>query len=501
MNTKENECILYNIQDIYTSKYNYNWAIDADYIDIFIDDNNKLYNKANIMRAFFFFINNILKNNKFLILQKIPFVVKSIISLYTRYTSFLQFDDTFLDPNHTNLFKAKWRKFNDIIIKSNIDIKCFHIGMSGVVIKNVSNKIFRIFEDEFKYIHLQELQIKKNNSDHVIISEGLFADHNIIICREANVNYSDRNILKKLRFKKHQYFYTYGNNESNQLGVGSFGKSPNNNISTVYECYHLSKYFKWIDIKQISCGLLHSLFLSTFGCVYGLGGNTQYQAGFHFQSRCIVSSLRNNNYQSPHSTIIPIRIRCQQIKYICSGAYHNLMINKENRLLVFGGNASGQCGLNFISFTHIQVPTFVDFFNRNVHAIATGWDFSIVTNSLQHCYTFGSNNECQLGSESCGLSTHIPFCIQSIYYMRNVYIKKISAGFNHSLIMSGFINDNKIYSFGSNCHNQCSINIGMHRIAIPTEITKYEIGLHSKDTCIKIIAGFWNTIIIYTASK
>ena len=129
-----------------------------------------------------------------------------------------------------------------------------------------------------------------------IMSKGLCSRHNFIIFKH--------------KITGQQLFY-------------AFGLNGNNQTDTKYEIFSTQK------IIEISTGEYHSLFLSESGRVYACGRNYAGQCGIDPNTMCKIDSPQ----------IIPF---LYNIISISNGRFHNLCIDKQNVLWVFGDSSDGK---------------------------------------------------------------------------------------------------------------------------------------------------------------
>jgi alpha-tubulin suppressor-like RCC1 family protein len=118
--------------------------------------------------------------------------------------------------------------------------------------------------------------------------------------------------------------YSWGKNESGQLGLGHYEHSPN------------PKKVELSNVIKISCGICHSMALTKEGEVYVWGSSTRGQLGLgHIHSRSSPCCVRINHLSDGES-----------ISAISAKGCHSMALTNFGNVYVWGNNMSGQLGLD-----------------------------------------------------------------------------------------------------------------------------------------------------------
>lgn len=115
--------------------------------------------------------------------------------------------------------------------------------------------------------------------------------------------------------------YVWGNNDEGQLGLGDHTTQNSPKELLFRTC---------LKIESVSCGLDHTMALTTRGTIYIWGGNDSGQLG--------LGDTLNKNF--PHE----LRLR-ESIKSIYCGNYHTICVTLIGKIYVWGANRCGQLGL------------------------------------------------------------------------------------------------------------------------------------------------------------
>lgn len=115
---------------------------------------------------------------------------------------------------------------------------------------------------------------------------------------------------------------------------------------------------------------------------------------------------------------------------ICAGYDHVLMLASDGNVYAWGNNSNGQLGATATD-TPVTAPTLVtDLCGKNIIAVAAGNRFSLALGEDGSVYSFGLNDQCQLGYEFADGSGEFSATPTKVEALHNVSIAQISAGHN-----------------------------------------------------------------------
>ncbi len=212
--------------------------------------------------------------------------------------------------------------------------------------------------------------------------------------------------------------YGFGNNFNGQLGLGN---TVNSNIPVLIPSLR--------NIISVSCGLSHSLVLTSDGNVYGFGSNWFGQLGS--------SDIRN--IKEPK--LIP---SLYNIISISAGGYHSLALRSDGFIYGFGSNNKGQTGIN--NKLCIFEPEICPL--SNIISISAGHEHSLALRNDGSVHGFGDNKYGQIGVDTRELSNIKKTAARLSPLLKN--ITSISAGYNYSLALKS---DGIMYGFGFTHYN------------------------------------------------
>jgi alpha-tubulin suppressor-like RCC1 family protein len=294
------------------------------------------------------------------------------------------------------------------------------------------------------------------------------------------------------------HVYSCGNNDKGQLGLDStdLQKTP-----TLIEKYYDSEepitYTTYTNIKitEISCGVVHSLFLTSEGSVYSCGNNKNGELG-------LGTSGEGKDKSRP--TLINGLINITEIS---AGFYHSLFLTREGRVYSCGSNGYKQLGLGT---TSIQPrPTLITTYSTNSESV--NYDMIMIT-KISACYTHslfltwdgyvygcGNNTMGQLGFDNPSLPSR-PKLITK-YYNNTVSVNydmititKISGGYLHSIFLTS---DGRVYSCGSNSKGQ----LGLDTSGLSSNILRRPTLISDLSNVWKIACGYDHSLFIYVKLK
>ena len=199
-------------------------------------------------------------------------------------------------------------------------------------------------------------------------------------------------------------------------------------------------------IQELYAGLGHSLFITTVGRIFTWGNNKYGQLG--------VENLIKENVPLDITQNIPF-INGESIGDCSVGSLHSLIATSQGRLYTFGNNEDGQLGDNTLNNSNIPVEI-SRYFNpqERIIKVSAGRNFSIALTSLGHVYTWGNNKKGQLGINDFITNSKGPIDITNkLVQNENETIVDIFTGSssNHAYAVSS---QNNIYAWGNNEYGQ-----------------------------------------------
>lgn len=198
------------------------------------------------------------------------------------------------------------------------------------------------------------------------------------------------------------------------------------------------------DIVQLAGGKDHILGLDRKGVVYAWGNGQQFQLGRKIMER---NRLR---------TLEPREFGLVDVKYIASGEFHCFAITKDDKVLTWGLNQFGQCGVSsdLEDGSIISIPTEVtSLSDKKIVKIAAGEHHSLALGEDGSLYSFGRIDMFEVGISKDNLPEDTfrdvhgkPRSIPVPTKLSNVpKFRSIAVGSHHSLAIS---EDGVVYSWG-----------------------------------------------------
>eukprot|EP01083_Nonionella_stella_P011232 31916_1 len=300
----------------------------------------------------------------------------------------------------------------------------------------------------------------------LFVSKGLNATHTLFVMKDGAV-------------------YGCGNNTMNQLGIPNNG----NVVQEKPKQMPLKKTpFLKDKILDIKCGLMHTLFLTTSGSVYGIGGNEDGQIG-----------LGKKNVNQEIDKITLIKGINGAVKAIECGMNASFAVTEEGVVFCWGKNSDSMLGLKKkMEKRHIAYkPTEIGYFTKNkikIEDINCGAKHVLVMDDANNVYAWGSN---QLGQ--CGIGKVKPEFLdvpRRIKLDKGIKIVAWRMGSFHTFVRS---NTNQWYAFGSNAFRQCIIRGDEYdeKVPVPTLIDQSFLPKKCKDGQIEIVCGRETTLVLF----
>ena len=198
----------------------------------------------------------------------------------------------------------------------------------------------------------------------------------------------------------------------------------------------------------ITSGRTSSLLLSNQNKVYGWGvwGET-------------------NKINNSKKLVIPTDItseinleKNEEFIDVFSGEQHSFLLTNKGKVFAFGSGELGQLGYSDYLFK--SKPTDITSLfslpnNDKVTYISCGDDFNVVMTLNHRIFTFGNNEDGQLGIKKDTPIDRIYEITDSFIMQDNDYIVSIKSGADHSLALS---NNGFLYGWGSNHFGQLALN-------------------------------------------
>ncbi|MDL0416785.1 hypothetical protein QQP00_15850 [Clostridioides difficile] len=228
---------------------------------------------------------------------------------------------------------------------------------------------------------------------------------------------------------------------------GQLGKTSNNSVEKYFIELSINKAVK---VKEIYCGIYHTLILKTNGELYGCGSNTQGQLG----RRISTDKLEQFTLIGTDTT------------HICNNhceSYNTLIIDSIGRLKATGQNNYNQLGLENNKTTPIEsfTPTNIVIGQGNNRYIAGGSDCTFLVKTDGKVYGIGNrlNGRFGTGSDSVAASTftRIGFEFNSTEIDYNNDFRIATTNVND--YMSVFLkkSNGELYGVGNNTYGQLGI--------------------------------------------
>ncbi|EQC40927.1 hypothetical protein SDRG_01992 [Saprolegnia diclina VS20] len=205
--------------------------------------------------------------------------------------------------------------------------------------------------------------------------------------------------------------YAFGRNDFGQLGIPD---ALDKQVPTPIPFFSRQK------VLSVACGQYHSVVSLANGGVYAFGKNDFGQLGV----------------ESPGVKASPVRISApldtDVVVHVACGYYHTMALTQAGKLYAFGRNDFGQLGLGHKQ--NMYRPTLVATLSEfTIVDVACGCYHTLALRDNGVVYPFGRNNHGQLGTDN-NVDAALPTYIEAL---RDVRVRKIAAGFYHTVCVTG----------------------------------------------------------------
>ena len=316
------------------------------------------------------------------------------------------------------------------INKKILDVYCGAVT-TCIITDEISNNLYIAGSNQYNL--LNNINLKSTN----------FAFLNNIYKEKTSLIYHNYNALFILNNSK--ISYTNIKNDGFLLGYNN-----QSNYGFYFNKYIFKNPFLINNIAQISCGENHTAILTyePIDNLYISGSNNYGQCGLFFDNN--ISKYVNNWIDT--FTKITLGVKITNVS--CGKNFTAITTNDiSNNLLVCGDNTFGQLGLNNLVNTSLFKR--VNLNNKFVHMISCGGNhMGLLTNdNSNNLYMCGYNAYGQLGTNN--ITDTSLFINVSTSSIQNKFIKQISCGLNHTIIVT---TEGKAYSCGLNSSGQLGQN-------------------------------------------
>lgn len=246
--------------------------------------------------------------------------------------------------------------------------------------------------------------------------------------------------------------YSWGANSSGQLGTG------NNVNSKAPVAVRTDGALSGKTVIAISAGLAHSLALTSEGRVVAWGQNGDGQLG--------IDSIVNSNV--PVQIVQSASLGRRSIVAIAAGGYHSVALANDGRIYAWGDNSMGQLGDSSFTPKRTAFSAYMDgaLAGKSITAIAAGDNHTLALSSDQIVFSWGRNNEGQLGDWTNN-NSNVPVPVSTENrVLRGVLA--IDAGANHSVVRTMY---SECAAWGANNNGQLG-NGGTANSNVPVRVSQ-----------------------------
>ncbi len=247
-------------------------------------------------------------------------------------------------------------------------------------------------------------------------------------------------------------------------------------------------------IKDVSSGDQHSFILTEFGQVYSFGFDGQGQLGDGGEVY-FVGDLNYASQLKKEASNITSLFELQpgdKIVQIDGGSNFSVALSQMGDVFTFGENNNGQLGIdnseNLYQTSPIKITSYFDLQQDDqITKIAVGSSHALALTQLGNVYVWGNNNFGQLGNDKRGVNAYKPEKLE-LYGEKAI---QIACGSFHSYVLT---NLNFLYGFGYNGYGQLAdkaviVHTGNDK-SIPYEMSK-NFNLEVNEKIVDIYSGFF----------
>ncbi|KAK9428366.1 regulator of chromosome condensation 1/beta-lactamase-inhibitor protein II [Lipomyces doorenjongii] len=225
------------------------------------------------------------------------------------------------------------------------------------------------------------------------------------------------------------------------------------------------------SVAQIVAGKDHVIALTTNGKVFSWGNGQQFQLGRRVVERARMQSLH------------PREFGIKNIKFIGSGEFHAFAIDTSNRVMAWGLNQYGQCGIPSEGAGEdgavVTSPTYIDALkDEDIISITGGEHHSIALSSTGDMYSFGRLDSSEIGvkkdelpesivKDAAGHPRFLPIPTK-VDVEDDTKFKLVTCGSHHNIALAR--DDGSAWSWGFGETYQVGQGPAAEDVEVPTKI-------------------------------
>ncbi|XP_076648302.1 HECT and RLD domain containing E3 ubiquitin ligase 4 [Halictus rubicundus] len=226
--------------------------------------------------------------------------------------------------------------------------------------------------------------------------------------------------------------FCWGSTIHGELGLGGI---EDENILSPREV----DFIKAAEIEQIACGENFTVVVTQHGQIYSCGNNDYGQLGHEKGMK------RLQLVDAPGLNVLVF-------KKVTCGAHHTLAVNEWGQLFSWGSNADGQLGLDSKTVMECTPRMVKVLCTSTIVQVACGVKHTLALTNNGELYSWGSNNEGQLGLGSKVENERKPKLINGL---DGIPIAHIACGGYHSIVIS---KSGAVFGWGKNTFGQLGLN-------------------------------------------
>lgn len=239
--------------------------------------------------------------------------------------------------------------------------------------------------------------------------------------------------------------YTWGQGSAGQLGDGQpitsyFAQTP--------VAVTMSGVLSGKTIVAVACGSTHTLALDSTGLLYAWGNNAGGQLG----DGTGASGVRSN---VPVAVLTNGVLNGKVITGMAGGGGFTIVCTSDGGVFTWGTGTGGQLGNGTLTTTNAPgaVTTSGVLSGKRIVAVAAGSSFAAVLSSDGRVYTWGGNNQGQLGDGTTNTSS-VPLAVSGTGLPGGKTIANLFCG---NQVVYAFATDGTLYVWGNNLEGALGI--------------------------------------------
>jgi alpha-tubulin suppressor-like RCC1 family protein len=218
----------------------------------------------------------------------------------------------------------------------------------------------------------------------------------------------------------------------------------------------------------------HSIFVDVEGKLLVWGNNRYYALG-----------LPSNDASEPQPLVLGTEKKCPVVQQVAVGLEHTLALTRDSQVYVWGDNADGQLGFCPLETPLVSCPTLLPqpdaLAGKKISKVACGSSYSMLITQDGSLFSFGDNEQGQLGLGPGSRSTRRTWIPSLVAFPLPTKVIDVACGYNHVVALSS---EGHVHVWGQNQGGKLGVCLD------DDHCSEFPIKLEYLETIVGVYANF-----------